>query len=265
MEQDSLPTSIPGDIEADQKEPSTKAVENLEAQAVAVETWSASSPEVVEAIRQGESAVSDDVPPAHPPVAAGAPALAVQLRAERERQRQRRIALAARIREETVAWIKTVVSAAVYATLIVTFGFQVARVEGQSMAPTLEDQDRLIVNKLIYRLISPQRGDIVMLYYPLKPEKSFVKRVIAEEGDTVKLVDGQVFVNDVPLADSYVASEYRSHDDFGPSVVPEGYYFVMGDHRNNSSDSRHWGWVPKRYIIGKVQVRWWPLPQAHLF
>jgi signal peptidase I len=78
-------------------------------------------------------------------------------------------------------------------------------------------------------------------------------------------VDGQVFVNDVPLADQYVPSEYRSHDDWGPSIVPEGYYFVMGDHRNNSSDSRHWGFVPKRYIIGKVQVRWWPLPQAHLF
>ena len=82
------------------------------------------------------------------------------------------------------AWFKTLASAAVYATLIVTFGFQVARVEGQSMAPTLEDQDRLIVNKLIYRLGEPQRGDIVMLYYPLNPDKSFVKRVIAEEGDT---------------------------------------------------------------------------------
>jgi signal peptidase I len=265
MEQDPLPTSIPGDMEAGQQEPQTETAGSLEAQATPVETWSASSPEVVDAIRQGESAVSVDVPPVHPPVGAEAPPLAVQLRAERERRRQRRAALAARVREETVAWIKTVVSAAVYATLIVTFGFQVARVEGQSMAPTLEDQDRLIVNKLIYRLISPQRGDIVMLYYPLKPEKSFVKRVIAEEGDTVKVVDGQVFVNDVPLADSYVASEYRSHDDWGPSIVPEGYYFVMGDHRNNSSDSRHWGFVPKRYIIGKVQVRWWPLPQAHLF
>ena len=203
--------------------------------------------------------------PALPPLPFGGPNLAAQLRIEYERRRLRRAAVVARIREEVVAWIKTVASAAVYATLIVTFGFQVARVEGQSMAPTLEDQDRLIVNKLVYRLSSPQRGDIVMLYYPLKPEKSFVKRVIAEEGDTVKVVDGQVFVNDVPLADQYVASEYRSHDDWGPSIVPEGYYFVMGDHRNNSSDSRHWGFVPKRYIIGKVQVRWWPLPQAHLF
>ena len=168
-------------------------------------------------------------------------------------------------RDEVVAWFKTLASAAVYATLIVTFGFQVARVEGLSMAPTLEDQDRLIVNKLAYRIGVPRRGDIVMLYYPVDPDKSFVKRVIAEEGDQVRIVDGRVFVNDVPMQDDFVAPEYRSHDDFGPSVIPEGYYFVMGDHRNNSSDSRHWGFVPKKYIIGKVQLRWWPIPTAHVF
>ncbi|MGQ0732531.1 MAG: signal peptidase I [Acidobacteriota bacterium] len=168
-------------------------------------------------------------------------------------------------RDEFVAWVKTLASAAVYATLIVTFGFQVARVEGQSMAPTLADQDRLIVNKLAYRLSDPQRSDIVMLYYPLNPEKSFVKRVIAEEGDTVRIVDGRVYVNDVPLHDDYVPPEYRSHDDWGPQVIPEGYYFVMGDHRNNSSDSRHWGFVPKKYIIGKVQLRWWPVPNGRVF
>jgi signal peptidase I len=171
----------------------------------------------------------------------------------------------AQVKEELVAWVKTLVSAAVYAVLIVTFGFQVARVEGQSMAPTLEDQDRLIVNKLVYRIGDPRRGDIVMLYYPLNPDKSFVKRVIAEEGDTVRIVDGRVYVNDIPLKDDYVSNEYRSHDDWGPQVIPEGYYFVMGDHRNNSSDSRHWGMVPKRYIIGKVQLRWWPVPSARVF
>lgn len=170
-----------------------------------------------------------------------------------------------RLGEELLAWFKTLASAAVYATLIVTFGFQVARVEGQSMAPTLADQDRLIVNKFIYRVSEPRRGDIVMLYYPLNPDKSFVKRVIAEEGDQVRIVDGRVFVNEVPLADAYVPPEYRGHDDYGPQVVPEGYYFVMGDHRNNSSDSRHWGPVPKKYIIGKVQLRWWPLPKARVF
>ena len=171
----------------------------------------------------------------------------------------------AQIQEELIAWVKTLFSAAVYAILIVTFGFQVARVEGQSMAPTLADQDRLIVNKLAYRIGEPRRGDIVMLYYPLDPAKSFVKRVIAEEGDTVRIVEGRVYVNDIPLHDDYVPTEFRSHDDWGPQVIPDGYYFVMGDHRNNSSDSRHWGMVPKRYIIGKVQVRWWPVPTARVF
>jgi signal peptidase I len=167
--------------------------------------------------------------------------------------------------EELVAWVKTLASAAVYATLIVTFGFQVARVEGQSMAPTLHDQDRLIVNKLLYRLTEPRRGDIVMLYYPVNPDKSFVKRVIAEEGDLVQIVNGRVFVNEQQLADEYVPQEYRGHDDWGPQVIPDGYYFVMGDHRNNSSDSRNWGFVPKKYIIGKVHLRWWPLPAATMF
>jgi signal peptidase I len=170
-----------------------------------------------------------------------------------------------RLGEELFTWFKTLASAAVYATLIVTFGFQVARVEGQSMAPTLEDQDRLIVNKAIYKLGEPRRGDIVMLWYPVDPDKSFVKRVIAEEGQKVRIVDGRVFVNDVQLDDAYVPSEYRGHDDWGPQVIPEGYYFVMGDHRNNSSDSRHWGPVPKKYIIGKVQLRWWPIRDARLF
>ena len=86
-----------------------------------------------------------------------------------------------------------------------------------------------------------------------------------KEGDQVRIVDGREFVNDVPMQDDFVPPEYRSHDDFGPSVIPEGYYFVMGDHRNNSSDSRHWGFVPKKYIIGRVQLRWWPIPTAHVF
>ena len=173
--------------------------------------------------------------------------------------------LSSRIADELIAWLKTLASAAVYATLIVTFGFQVARVEGQSMAPTLQDQDRLIVNKFAYRIGEPQIGDIVMLYYPARPEKSFVKRVIAAEGDQVKIIDGRVYRNDVLMDDSFVPPEYRSHEDWGPKVIDEGYYFVMGDHRNNSSDSRHWGYVPKKYIIGRVQLRWWPVPAAQMF
>jgi len=129
----------------------------------------------------------------------------------------------------------------------------------------LADQDRLIVNKFAYEVGSPQRGDIVMLYYPVDPSKSFVKRVIAEEGDDVRIVNGHVYVNDMPMVDDFVAPEYRSHEDFGPLRIQNGYYFVMGDHRNNSSDSRDWGVVPKKYITGRVQLRWWPIPNARVF
>jgi signal peptidase I len=139
------------------------------------------------------------------------------------------------------------------------FLFQVARVEGEAMSPTLNDQDRLIVDKSIYRWRAARVGDVVMLYYPLNPDKMFVKRVIAEEGDQIRIVDGHVYRNDVPINDEYVPTEFRSHEDYGPQVVPQGYCFVMGDHRNNSSDSRHWGFVPRKYIIGKVVYRWWPL------
>ena len=166
---------------------------------------------------------------------------------------------------EVVSGLQTLVSAAVYASLIVTFGFQIARVDGMSMEPTLEDHDRLIVNKLVYELGEPRPGDIVMLYYPVNPDKMFVKRVIAKEGDRVRIVDGRVYVNDRPLRDDYVPPAFRSHDDWGPQAVQEGYYFVMGDHRNNSSDSRHWGPVPKKYIVGKVKVRWWPIQDARFF
>jgi signal peptidase I len=202
---------------------------------------------------QAEAVAVEALPPAAPPDAATAP------RARSDSGSWRRLA------SEILSGVQTLFSAAVYATLIVTFGFQVARVDGLSMAPTLEDHDRLIVNKLVYELGDPRPGDIVMLYYPVNPEKMFVKRVIAKEGDTVRIVDGRVYVNDVPLHDDYVPPEFRSHDDWGPTVIQQGYYFVMGDHRNNSSDSRHWGSVPKKYIVGKVKVRWWPLQDARIF
>jgi signal peptidase I len=205
--------------------------------------------------------------PAH--TIAGDPDLVLRLpaaEADSDEVRINRVGLRlAEVQEEIFAWLKTLISAAVYAILIVTFGFQVARVDGMSMAPTLEDQDRLIVNKLVYRIGDPRRGDIVMLYYPVDPSKSFVKRVIAEEGDQVRIIEGRVYVNDVPLQDDYVPTEFRSHDDYGPKTIDPGYYFVMGDHRNNSSDSRTWGYVPKKYIIGKVQLRWWPVPTAKVF
>ncbi len=220
-----------------------------------------------EHLENGENAVLDDQPilpfveaPLIPAAAAGPAVGAGPAGAFVPRESAWR-----RVGREVVSGVQTLVSAAVYATLIVTFGFQVARVDGLSMAPTLEDHDRLIVNKLVYELGDPRPGDIVMLYYPLNPEKMFVKRVIAKEGDRVRIIDGHVYVNDVPLHDDYVPEEFRSHDDFGPEIIQPGYYFVMGDHRNNSSDSRHWGQVPKKYIVGKVKVRWWPLQDARIF
>jgi signal peptidase I len=161
-----------------------------------------------------------------------------------------------------VALIALRIMAGIFVT---TFLLQAARVQGHAMEPTINDHDRLLVNKLTYQRRDPRRDDIVMLYYPNDPNKSFVKRVIAEEGDQVRIVDGKVYRNDILLDDLFVPPDYRSHDDWGPQVIPEGYYFVMGDHRNNSSDSRHWGFVPKKYILGRVQWRWWPIGSARSF
>ena len=106
------------------------------------------------------------------------------------------------------------------------FLFQNARVEGAAMSPTVNNQDRLIVDKSVYRRQGPRRGDVVMLYYQLNPDRTFVKRVIAEEGDQIRIVNGHVYTNDVPINDPYVPAQFRSHDDYGPQVVPRGYYLA---------------------------------------
>jgi signal peptidase I len=170
-----------------------------------------------------------------------------------------------RFRAELVAWLKVLESSVLYATIIVTFVMQVARVDGQSMDPTLKDQDRLVVNKLAYHIGEPQPGDVVMMRYPADPDKSFVKRMIAREGDTVRIVNGQVWVNEQIIPAPYVTGEHRSYEDWGPEVIPDGYCFVLGDNRSNSSDSRIFGFVPKKYIIAKVQLRWWPLSAFTLY
>jgi signal peptidase I len=123
----------------------------------------------------------------------------------------------------------------------------------------------LLTNKLTYQLGEPRRGDIVMFRYPLKPERTFVMRVVAEEYDEVRIAGGHVYRNGFAADESFVAAENRDAADWGPEVVPEGYYFVLGDRRNASSDSRHWGFVPKKYILGRVAYRYWPIRSARRF
>ena len=151
----------------------------------------------------------------------------------------------------------------VFALLIATFIFQIMRNEGPAMEPTFKSQDRLIVSRLAYRFGSPRRGDVVVFRYPPSPDKLFMKRIIAVDGDTVRSVDGRVYVNDVAVEETYVLDKTRSHDTWGPQVIRG--YFVLGDNRSNSADSRIFGVVPAEYVVGRVSLRWWPIPDARLF
>lgn len=125
------------------------------------------------------------------------------------------------------------------------------------MAPTFLDQDRLIVNKFVYVSGEPQIGEVVMLRYPVNPERSFIKGIIAAGGDTVRVENGQVYRNDEPLVEPFVAEGNASRDHWGPQIVPAGHYFVLGDKRNNSSGSRHWGFVPRHHIVGRAGFVWY--------
>jgi signal peptidase I len=161
--------------------------------------------------------------------------------------------------------ILVLVFTAMCVVFVAEFGVQFSRVDGYSMEPTLENRDVLLVNRMAYEIGEPQPGDIVTLYYPMDPNQAFVKRVIAGQEAKVQILDGYVYIDDKPLQDDCVASAYRGHENWGPELVSDGYYFVMGDHRNRSSDSRDWGFVPRRYITGKVTLRWWPLQRMTIF
>jgi signal peptidase I len=132
------------------------------------------------------------------------------------------------------------------------------------MLPMLEDGERIIVNKFVYRFQPIERGDVVVFWYPKDPSVSFIKRVIGMPDDTVELRNGVLHVNGQELRESYVRPSFRDDESYPPVTVKKGYYYVLGDHRNSSNDSRNWGEVPERYIYGKALFRFWPLAKAGL-
>lgn len=130
------------------------------------------------------------------------------------------------------------------------------------MLPRLEDHDRLFINKFVYRISAIHRGDVVVFHYPRDPAKSYIKRVIALPGDRLAIERGQVWLNGKPLKESYVPEEYRDLRSYPETVIPEDSYFVMGDHRSISSDSREFGAVDRDLIYGKAVFVYWPTRDA---
>lgn len=165
---------------------------------------------------------------------------------------------------------RDIIFAAVMAVLIVVFVVQPVKVEGTSMQPRLENEERIFVNKFKYNFEPIQRGDIIVFWFPDDPSKSFIKRVIGLPGETIDMDGlGRVTINGVPLDESYLAPERnqmarsrwmtisQQHPEW--KIIKQHYYFVMGDNRDASNDSRSWGWVPEKYIYGKAMFRYWPL------
>ena len=155
-------------------------------------------------------------------------------------------------------WLRDLLTSIVVAFLIITFLYQPVRVEGTSMMPELRDQERLFINKFEYHFEPIHRGDVVVFHYPLNPVKSYIKRVIAVPGDDVSVQDGQVYVNGKELREPYVPRRYRDNRSYPDTVLKADQYFVLGDHRLISSDSRDFGPVSRNLIYGKASFVYWP-------
>ena len=157
------------------------------------------------------------------------------------------------------SWFRDVSLALVIAGVIILFFYQPVKVEGTSMMPRLSDQERIFINKFVYRLEPIHRGDVVVFWFPGDTTKSYIKRVVGLPGDMVEMVRGEVYVNGRRLEEPYIFPAYRGTQTFGPARVGPGEYFVLGDHRNSSNDSRVWGAVPRHFIYGKAELVYWPI------
>ncbi len=155
-------------------------------------------------------------------------------------------------------WLRDVLVSVAASFMIITFLYQPVRVEGTSMQPELRDQDRLFINKFAYRFENISRGDVVVFHYPRDPEKSYIKRVIALPGDALRIDDGRVYVNGQRIEEAYVPKRYRDSRSMPEIVIPQNEFFVMGDHRSISSDSRDFGPVNRDLIYGKAAFVYWP-------
>lgn len=160
----------------------------------------------------------------------------------------------------TVAWFRDLMLSVLIAVLAILFLYRPVRVEGTSMMPSLYDQERLFINQFSYKfgLGDIKRGDTVVFWFPEDITKSYIKRVIGLPGDSVAVDDGYVIVNGKKLVENYVPLEYRDDRSYPLRVVPANEYFVLGDHRVSSNDSRAWGFVPRNYIYGKAVFVFWP-------
>ncbi|HYO84128.1 MAG TPA: signal peptidase I [Bryobacteraceae bacterium] len=158
-------------------------------------------------------------------------------------------------------WTRDLFVSVILAILVILFLYQPVKVEGTSMMPSLTDQERIFINKFVYRfgIDDIQRGDLVVFWFPGDPSKSYIKRVIGLPGDTIEVDAGTVIVNGQRLREDYVREEYRDEVSVSPYKVGAEEYFVLGDHRSSSNDSRSWGGVPRTHIYGKAVFVYWPL------
>jgi signal peptidase I len=163
------------------------------------------------------------------------------------------------LRNEIRVWTRDLLIAIGLALVIIVFLYQPVKVEGTSMAPLLSDQERIFINKFVYRFEPIQRRDVVVFWYPLDHSKSFIKRVIALPGESVEIRQGVVYVNGRAIDEPYVPTQYEDMSDYGPFTVPKDSYFVMGDHRISSNDSRVFGPVASKFIYGRAVFAYWPV------
>jgi signal peptidase I len=162
---------------------------------------------------------------------------------------------------ETRYWLRDLVLSILLAFIVIVFLYQPVQVEGTSMMPRLENHERIFINKFVYRFRPIQRGDIVVFRYPPDPSKSYIKRVVGLPGEWVKIEDGRTMVNGVPLAEPYLRDHYLDHQSSPPLHVEPDHYYVLGDHRDSSNDSRVWGTVARKYIYGKAVFVYWPFSE----